>query len=538
MCIRVHSWLNEIMFDVLIRGGTVVDGRDAPARIADLGVAGEKITALGDLATAEAKDILDARGKVVCPGFIDAHVHGDLVLLSEDAPMVAEAAIRQGITTFIIGQDGCSYAPASPPTINYFREYCAGFNGNPDMDYSWRSVDEFLARFDRRNSLNVAYLIPNGTVRMEVVGLENRRATADELRTMRRMVEDGMEQGAIGLSSGLDYIPSLYADVEEMTELCREIAPHGGVYVTHMRAYRDKALEAMDEVFAVGRNAHCRVHISHFNSKADMVIPKLDAARQSGIHLTYDSYPYQAGSTLLAMICLPEWVQAGGVDATLERLADKSVRAKLAAWFAEPPTAFENVQLSSVPIQRDSRTMQDSQYSNLEGLPLLEAAKQVGCSVGDLICDLLLACRLNVGCIVFQKYRTEDDLRRLMQRPEHMAGSDGIYVGGRPHPRGWGAFARFVGHYVREKVWTLEEAVQHLSANAAQVYNLRDRGIVREGFIADLVVFDPQKIRDVATYENGRQLAEGVEHVLVNGQFALRDGKFLGAPVGRALRRK
>lgn len=517
-------------FDKLIRGGTVVDGSGKAAAVADVGVRGEKIAAIGDLSNAEAKEILDARGKVVCPGFVDAHVHGDLVLLSDEAVTVAEAAIRQGITTFIIGQDGCSYAPAKTETIHYFREYCAGFNGNPNLDYSWRSVEEFLSRFDRRTPLNVAYLVPHGTVRMEVMGLENRKATPDELRAMRRLVEEGMEQGAIGLSSGLDYIPSLYADGEEMTGLCREIAPHGGVYVTHMRGYRDSVLSAMEEAFSVGRNTPCRVHISHFNSKAEVVIPKLDAAHKNGVFVSFDSYPYLAGSTLLAMICLPEWVQAGGVDATLTRLADKGVRTKLKTWFADPPTALSHVQLSNVP---------SPAFRNLEGLPLLDAAKRAGRSVGDFICDALLACRLNVGCIVFQQYRGEEDLCALLRRPEQMASSDGIYVGGRPHPRGWGAFARFLGHYSRdEKVWTLEEAVRHLSANAAQWFNLPDRGELRAGAAADIVVFDFQKIRDCATYENGRRFAEGVEHVLVNGQFALREGKFLNAPVGRALRRR
>jgi N-acyl-D-amino-acid deacylase len=257
-----------------------VDGSGNPWFRADVAIQGDRIAAVGPLARAEARLRLDASGKVVAPGFVDAHVHGDLMLLADPAH---EPAIRQGVTTYLLGQDGVAMAPASPATLDHMRRYTAGFSGNPDLPYCWSSVAEYLACFDRRTALNVAYLIPNGNVRLEVLGLATRAPTSDELRQMGRLVRAGMEQGAVGLSSGLDYIPSRYAETEELIALCREIAPFGGVYVTHMRRYDpDGVLGSMDEVFRIGREAGVPVHISHFNSQAELVLPKLDAGRRDG----------------------------------------------------------------------------------------------------------------------------------------------------------------------------------------------------------------------------------------------------------------
>ena len=263
------------MFDTLIHGGQVFDGTGKPAFLADVGLVGDRIIAVGKLARAEANARVDATGLVVAPGMIDAHVHGDLILFHDPAH---EPAVRQGVTTYIIGQDGVAMAPASPATLDHMRRYTAGFNGNfPTPGLSWRTVDEYLSLFAGRTAINAATLVPNGNIRMDVMGLEHRRATSDELMQMRRLVREGMEQGAVGLSSGLDYIPSLYADEAELTALCQEIAPFGGVYVTHMRGYAPHNVESsMLEVQNIGLNAGCKVHISHFNSRAEIVGPKLD----------------------------------------------------------------------------------------------------------------------------------------------------------------------------------------------------------------------------------------------------------------------
>jgi N-acyl-D-amino-acid deacylase len=522
------------MFDLLITNGRIVDGSGNPWFRADLGIRGDRIAAIGPLGRAEARIRIDAEDRVVAPGFVDAHVHGDLMLLADP---LHEPAIRQGVTTYILGQDGVAMAPASPATLDHMRRYTAGFSGNPDLPDRWSSMAEYLACFDQRTAVNVACLVPNGNVRLEVMGLETRAPTADELRRMGRLVREAMEQGAVGLSSGLDYIPSRYAGTEELIALCCEIAPFAGVYVTHMRSYTPDGVQAaIDEVYRIGRESRVAVHISHLNSQADVVLPQLDAGRARGIDVTFDLYCYLAGSSILAMVALPPDVQEGGVDATLARLADPAVRADLRKLAAGVRGPLEDVRLSYVASEG---------YRPCEGMTLLEAAqwaRERGLirlpEIGEFVSEVLVASGLAVGCIAPHRHRTPGDVTRLMQHPAMMAGSDGIFTGSRPHPRGWGCFARYLGHFVRdERTWTLEQAVQRLSAHAARRFGLKDRGQLREGMAADVVVFDPATIADRATYENGRQTAIGVEHVVVNGEIVLRDGVRTGALPGRALRR-
>ena len=514
------------MFDLLISGGRIVDGTGLPWFHGDLGITGNRIAAIGSLGDADARERIDASGKVVAPGFIDAHVHGDLALLKD--PM-HEPAIRQGVTTYIVGQDGVAMAPGSTETINYMRAYTAGFSGLYEPARSWSNLGEYLDGFDGRCALNVACLVPNGNVRMDAMGLTSRPPTTRERGQMRRQVREAMEHGAIGLSSGLDYIPSSFAGTEELIALCEEIAPFGGVYVTHMRAYDpERVLASMDEVFRIGREAGCGVHISHFNSRADLVIPHLDAAGRDGIDATFDLYCYLAGNTILAMVALPPWVQEDGCAATLARLADPAVRRRLRG-FSGPRGSHQEIRLSFIAAP---------EYRHLEGLGLEEAAQRSGRDMETFVCEVLLASRLAVGCIVPHRNRGEEDLRALIRHPAMMSGSDGIYAGARPHPRGWGCFARYLAHYVREeRVWTLEQAVQHLAAHAARRFGLKDRGLLREGMAADVVVFDAETIAERATFEDGRQPAVGVEQVVVNGELVLHDGRRTQALPGRALRR-
>jgi N-acyl-D-amino-acid deacylase len=354
------------MFDLLICNGRVIDGTGLPWFRADIGVTGDRIAAVGQLGNAQARRTIDAAGKVVCPGFVDTHVHGDLALLVDP---YHEPAVRQGVTTYVLGQDGVAFAPASPETMRYMRRYTAGFNGNlPTPGKDWRTVAEFLALFDRNCAINVCTLIPNGNVRMEVMGLDNRPPTADELSRMRRLVREGMEQGAVGLSSGLDYVPSLYADVNELTALCEEIAPFGGVYVTHMRGYPPaKFPAAIEEVLAIGRRAGCGVHVSHFNVLAEQALPVIDAARASGVDVTYDLYCYLYGSTIVGMITLPPAVYEGGIDAAVERLKRPEVRKDLEAAFACPRFPIETLRLASLP---------HPDWKKYEGMLLTEAATQ------------------------------------------------------------------------------------------------------------------------------------------------------------------
>lgn len=517
------------MFDLIIRNGRVVDGSGLPWFRADVGVTGDRITAVGRLDKASAKTTIDAAGKVVCPGFVDAHVHGDLALLHDP---VHEEGVRQGVTTHVIGQDGVAFAPGSPETQAYMRQYTAGFNGNfPTPGREWRTVTKYLSQFDGQCSINACTLIPNGNVRMEVMGLDPRKPTADELRKMRALVREGMEQGAVGLSSGLDYVPSIYADEDELGALCEEIAPFGGVYVTHMRGYNEqKAPAALREVFNIGKRAKCGVHVSHFNCLADQTIPLLDAARADGVDVTFDLYCYLYGSTIVAMLTLPPEVLEGGITQTVSRLKNPAVRKELEAAFANPRFPIETIRLASLP---------SDQYRHLEGKTLPAAAESCKQSLVDFTCDLLIATNLAAGCVIRHfAARQESDIPKLMRHPLMMGGSDGIYVGGKPHPRGTGCFARYLGHYVRNGTWSLEEAVMKCAYHTARRFGLKDRGLVREGMAADLVVFDPDTIADRSTYDDGKALAVGVETVLVNGVPVLLDGERTPARPGRGLKRQ
>lgn len=519
-----------VSFDLIIRRGWVIDGSGALPFRADVGLLGDRIAAVGHLGQAEAPRSLDATGLYIAPGFIDAHVHGDLMLLTDPVHL---PALRQGVTTYINGQDGSAFAPASPATLDYMRRYTAGFNGNPDgLAYDWSSVADYLGRFDRTTAINVAYLIPNGNLRLEVIGHDPRPATDDELRAMQRLVREGMDAGAVGLSTGLDYIPSRYADAREIAALCEAMVPDDGVYVTHMRGYGPNAATGMAEVHEIAERSGVASHVSHYNGPAEVLLPLIDTGRSRGLDLTYDTYPYLAGSTILGMIALPAWVQEGGIDPTLERLADPAVRDRLdREWFSSPtPYPLETTTLAMVA---------HPDWRWAEGLTVAAAAEQAGMPAGRFVCDILVASGLAVGIVGYRAGdRTEADVRAILRHPAHMAGSDGIFKGSFPHPRGCGAFARYLGHHTRELGdYDWAEAVTHLSSHAARRYRLTDRGLIRSGFAADLALFDPATVTDRSTYADGRALAEGVRHVFVNGELVLLDGEPTGATPGRALRR-
>ena len=351
------------------------------------------------------------------------------------------------------------------------------------------------------------------------------------LTRMRRLVREAMEQGAVGLSSGLDYIPSLYADEAELAALCAEIAPFGGVYVTHMRGYAPHNIESsMDEVANIGLKADCAVHISHFNSLAEQAIPLMDQLERRGVDVTFDLYCYLYGSTILGMIALPPEAMAGGVDATMARLRDPEFRIKVRDWVANPRFDLHRVRLGSVP---------SDEYRHLEGCTLAVAMDLTRKSLPDLIVDLLLATNTATNAVTpHNAERTDKDIEALMRDRRMMAGSDGIYVGGKPHPRGTGCFARYLGHYVRAGVWSLEEAVMKCSRHIARRHGLKDRGLIAKGMAADVIAFDAAKVIDRSTFADGKPLAEGMRHVFVNGVAVLLNGERTPARPGRGLRRQ
>lgn len=514
------------MLDFLIRDARIVDGTGNPWYRGDAAVQDGRIAAIGRLAGEAAARVVEADGRVLCPGFVDAHVHGDTLLLGDPA---MEAAVRQGVTTFIIGQDGIGFAPASEPTMTYMRDYFAALNGFYDLGFEWRTVGEYLARFENRTAINAAFLIPHGCLRCEAMGLEERPPTDAETAKMQQLADQGMAEGAVGFSTGLDYIPCAYAETQELIDVARAVAPWGGIYVTHQRSYGARVAEAVEESLTIGEQGGVAVHISHYNGPADVLLPLIDAARQRGADVTYDTYPYLAGCTILGMVALPRAMQEGGIPATVARLQQPDTRRELAEWLRTTTCPLEDFRIAAVFRPENKR---------FEGLAPAEAARVAGKSVPDFICDLLASENMAVAAVVHDaRRRGEGDLQRIMLHPAHMAGSDGIYTGGKPHPRGWGTFARYLGVYCRQEgVFSLEEAVRHLSTHAARRHHLRDRGLLWPGFAADLVLFDPEQIRDRATYEESRLPAEGVTHVWVNGRLVLDDGGMTGDTPGGALK--
>jgi N-acyl-D-amino-acid deacylase len=471
--------------------------------------------------------VIDATGRYVMPGFIDCHVHGDALVFDPDVRL---AALRQGVTTFVLGQDGLSFAPATrKATVEYATRYFAAVNGahpslgDPDGPVT---VAELLAGYDRATALNTVFLVPHGTIRFDVMGPAERAPSGDELRAMVAQVERGLSDGAAGLSTGLEYAPGRYADAAELARLCE---PLGALpYVTHMRGYRSAAGPAMAEVVEIARRSGAAAHVSHYAGPAPLLVPLVENARRDGVDLTFDSYPYLRSSTILAMVTLPPWVPAADLDRAVSLLG--SERARLARdWWPSLAAMWPLIRVAYAP-----------GFEWAEGLTVAEAAATAGEDPAEFCRLLLIGTGLRAGGVIGRPDEDpadEDSVRALLRHPAHTGGSDGIYIGAHPHPRGFGAFARFLRRYVRELGdWTWEQAAVHLASHPARRFGLTDRGIVRPGLAADLIVVDPDTVTDTATYDEPRGLATGIDDVIVAGVPVLAGGRPTDALPGRALR--
>lgn len=458
------------------------------------------------------------------------HAHSDLALL-RDPDHSAKAA--QGVTLEVLGQDGLSYAPVDDRTLAEVRRAITGWNGSgDDIDFDWRTVGEYLDRLDRGIAVNAAYLIPQGTVRMYAVGWDDRPATESELDHMRRLVAEGMEQGAVGMSSGLTYTPGMYAKDAELTELCRVVAGYGGYYCPHHRSYGAGALEAYEEMVRLTREAGCALHLAHATmnfgvneGRAPELLALLDEALDRGSDISLDTYPYTPGCTTLVAV-LPSWVSEGGPEAVLARLRDdgtaERIRHHLEVLGSDGchgvPMDWDTIEISGV----SDPALADRVGRRVDGW---ETARR-----------LLLEDRL--GTTILQHVGHEENVRTIMRHRVHTGGSDGILQGLKPHPRAYGTFPQYLGRYVRELgVLSLEECVAHLTSRPAARLGLRDRGVIREGNVADLVLFDPATVAAGSTYESPRTLPTGIPHVLVGGEFVMEDGRRTTALAGRSVRR-
>jgi len=528
------------LFDLIISGGEIVDGTGAPRYRGDLGITGDVITAIGDLSGMRAGEVVDAAGRVVCPGFIDMHTHSDLFVLEQ--PFLAPK-IRQGITTDLLGQDGIAAAPLPPQYLDTWRRHLAGLDGGPPIAWDWDDVASYLAKVERSGpSYNIAFLVPHGNIRMQVMGLDGRTATAAERAALQAALRSALEQGARGMSTGLIYPPCCYANTEELTALCEVLAAYGAPFVVHQRSEGDEIIESMGELIAIARTTGVHLHFSHLKvcgrknwSKVDAVLGEIDAARSAGLAITFDQYPYTAGSTMLSAI-LPPWAHAGGTQCLLERLRDPASRARMAreirsglqGWDSIAAWAgWDNIVITSVESEANAPYV---------GKNLREIA-ELRCQSDPLEAafDLIVEESNGVGMIDF--VIDEEGICRIIAHPAGTIGSDGLLCG-KPHPRAYGTFPRVFARYVRERgIISLEEGVRRSTSAPAAVLGLSDRGILREGYKADIVIFDAETIGDTATYADPRRYPTGISHVLVNGNVVVRGEREIPLPVGAVLRR-
>jgi len=528
-------------FDIVIINGQIIDGTGQPGYAGDVGIVGGEIAVVGKLGDCKAGKAIDASGLIVCPGFIDMHSHSEISILVNP---LAESKIRQGVTTELVNNCGVSQFPISATTRDMVKKASMG-TYSIDVDWTWLSLDEYDVRLrESRTSVNHVPLVGHSTVRAGGMGFENRLPTSEEMEVMKNLVREGMEQGAFGFSNGLTLSPSMFADTDELVELCSVVAEYGGIYVTHARVFPGKYWDAMDEAMEIGRRAGLPVHVAHMGlhkpycGRADELIDVFQKARDNGQDITFDVYPYIASSTHLAQL-IPDWVQAGGLNPMVSRLRDPKTRRQVEEEMASdkgPGRAWEweNIMLSYAGPKGPHEW---------EGKMIAEIGELTGMSPVSAALTLIAEQENQAKVVIFG--RIEDDVKTFLRHPIGMFGSDGFALApygptgvGKPHPRSYGTYPRILGKYVREeKTMPLEQAIYKATNFPAERLGLKNRGRVAEGLVADLVLFDPQTVIDKATFLEPHQFPQGIPFVLVNGQVVIENGEHTGALPGQLLRR-
>jgi N-acyl-D-amino-acid deacylase len=526
-----------LVCDLLISGGRVVDGTGAPWARADVCVVGDRIAAVGKLGSVEARRRIDASGLVVAPGFIDMLGQSEYNVLVDNR---AASKITQGITTEITGE-GSSAAPINARMVEEAKAVWDHYGVRPD----WTTLEGYFRAFERaRPAINLGTFVGAGGVRDLVIGKDNRPATAEELKAMEAAVAQAMEDGAFGVSTSLQYVPDRFASTEEIVALARVAARYGGRYITHQRSEEDDIDQSLDEVFRIAREARLPVEIYHLKTsgrrnwgRMPAVLKRLERAREEGIDVSADQYPYTASANALDA-SLPLWAREGGHEKLIARLQDPATRARVRKDFLAETADWADGGPSRILVT----SVLDPGLKKYEGKTIEEIAREQGKDPLDALIDLVIADRANVGRITFSM--SEDDVRAALAHPLVSMGTDygavaedGIFSKEKSHPRAWGSTARILGKYVREdKVLRLEEAIRKMTSLPASRMGLSDRGLVRPGMIADLVLFDPGTVRDRSTFADPMHYSEGIPYVAVAGQLVVDGGRITEARPGRVLR--
>jgi N-acyl-D-amino-acid deacylase len=529
-------------FDILIRDGTIYDGRGAPPFIGDVAIRGDSIVAVGSLEDVRGRKEIDAAGLAVAPGFVNMLSWATESLIEDGR---SQSDIRQGVTLEVFGE-GWSMGPLNEAMKKEVLEQ----QGDIKYDIEWTTLGEYLDHLVERGvSPNVASFVGATTVRIHVLGHEDRDPTPEELDRMRDLVRQAMEEGALGVGSSLIYAPAFFAETEELVALAKVAARHGGMYISHIRDEGDRLLEAVDELIAIARAADVPAEIYHLKAsgrtnwgKLDALIEKVEAARAQGLRITADMYTYPASSTGLDA-AMPLWVQEGGHKAWVERLKDPAVRERVKREMNEPADEWSNGYLDAGGPENILLVgFKSEALKPLAGKTLAEVAAMRGTSPEETAMDLVIEDNSRVQAVYFTM--SEENVRREIALPWVSFGSDGgsyapegVFLKSSTHPRTYGNFARLLGRYVRDEgVIPLAEAVRRLTSQPASNLGLERRGLLEAGYVADVVVFDPAEIRDHATFEKPHQYATGVVHLLVNGVQVLEDGEHTGAKPGRVVR--
>ncbi len=529
-------------YDLLITRGRVVDGSSAPWFVADVGVRDGRIAAVGALSGHAARRTIDAAGMYVTPGFIDLLGQSEYNVLVDKR---AASKITQGITTEVTGE-GSSIAPLNAAMLAEGKEVWDRYGFTPDFT----TLDGYFRTFERRGSaINLATFVGAGSVRDFVIGKADRRATPEELKRMCDVVDQAMRDGAIGVSSSLQYVPDMYNSTDELIAMAKVAARYGGAYFTHQRSEANAIDASMDEVFRIAKEAGIRTQIWHLKTaykrnwgRMPAILDRIKAARAEGIDVAANQYPYTAGANGLDA-CLPPWIREGGRDALLKRLADPAQREKAKKEMLEDSDEWSNQYLGAGgPDRVLIASVLNPSLKKYEGKSIAQIAAEDKKDPRDALIDLVIADRANTGCIIFMM--DEDDVRLALKSPlvafctDSGAGAtDGIFSQEKSHPRGWASTARILGHYVRdEKLLPLEEAVRKMTSFPAEAAGLTGRGLVKAGFAADLVVVDLAKVQELATYEEPRRYSAGYPYVAVNGVLVVDGGRITGAAPGQALR--
>lgn len=532
------------MKKTLIMNGTIIDGTGQERFISDVILINDKIHSIQQVDGYDGSDfdiVIDANKCVISPGFIDTHSHSDLKILVDP---YMDPKITQGVTTEILGQDGISMAPLPRNYIELWRKNLSGLEGDSEeIPWDYDTTEGYFQLLEKSGiGLNESYLVPHGNIRMEVMGLDYREPTEVELQKMKEILKREINTGALGMSTGLIYIPCLYSKTKELIELGKVVAENNGMLVIHQRSEADTILESMDEVFRISKESGVKIHFSHMKvagkknrDKFNQVLELLDKAKSEGIQISFDQYPYIAGSTMMGVL-LPPWAHEGGMDKLLVRLLDPKLREKMKYDMINGLPGWDNFVDFAGLDQIYVTSVKTSRNQGAIGKSLIELGTLRGQDPFEALFDLLFEEENAVGMVDF--YGCEEHIVGFMKRPEQNFCTDGL-LGGKPHPRVYGTFPRVLGKYVREKqVLTLEEAVRKMTGKPAEIFGLTGRGILRKGNFADLVIFDPLTIKDQGSYIQPDQYPTGIEYVFVNGECVINKGKHTRVKAGRILKKE